>query len=860
MVIFKLNGKTVKIEQDGSLLRYLRDEAGLLSVKDGCSQGACGTCMVLIDGEKQKACTVKLRNLAGKSVLTLEGFTPEERDLYARAFAAAGAVQCGFCIPGMVISAKALLDQNPDPSRAEVKEAIKGNICRCTGYAKIETAIMLAAAVKRGEKFLPDQPALGRLGQPAPRPDAYIKAAGTAKYADDYALPGMIYGVALRPPYARATVNRIDIAAAKALPGVVAVLTAADIPGEYKIGHLRHDYPVMIPEGRNVHFLGDAIALVAAESEAIARAALELIQVDYTPLPPVLTVADASREEDRPLVHQEGNLLSQERLVRGDVDEALAKADFVVTNTYELPLGEHAFLEPECALGWMDGDVVNVLCGDQGIYQTKKELVLMLGLPPEKVRVRAAEAIGGGFGGKEDMSVQHHAALLAYRTGRPVKVKLTRDESLQIHPKRHPMTIVATTACDKDGNLLALRCRIQADTGAYASLGGPVLQRACTHACGPYHYRNLDVEGQAWYTNNPPAGPFRGFGVTQSMTATESNIDQLAELTGTDPWEFRYKNGIRPGERLPNGQIAGPDTALIETLEAVKPYYDAHPGAGIACCLKNSGLGVGIPDVGRCRIVVQGGQAHIHCSASGVGQGMGMTLQQMTCDLTGLPLDKVVHQPPDTFLAPDSGNTTASRQTLFAGEATLRASRLLLADLEQAGSLDALEGKEYYGEYLGETDRMDSDKESPRYHVAYSYATHCVILDEEGKIDKVVAAHDVGTCVNPLNVEGQIEGGVVMSLGYALTEKFTVKDGRPQQKYGQIGLMKAPQVPEVVSLIVNKTLDKATGEALPAAGAKGIGEIASIPTPAAVLNAYYKFSGQREFALPMQNTPYSKGK
>ena len=856
MTTFLLNGQPVKTDGQGRLLAYLRDEARLTSVKDGCDQGACGACMVLVDGKAVKACTVRLAKLEGCRVLTLEGFEAEERALYAGAFAACGAVQCGFCIPGMIISAKALLDQNPAPSAAEVKQAIKDNICRCTGYKKIERAILLIAAIRRGEASLPADGGASQL-----RVDALGKADGTARYANDFQQPDMLFAVALRAAHPRARILALDTAEAAAFPGVARILTAADVPGSHCIGHLKQDYPVMIGVNEITRFRGDALALVVAESEAAARAACKQIRVEAQPLDGVFSPEEAAAA-NAPLVHEsagaETNLLSHEQLKRGDAAAAIAASAYQVTQTFDLPPTEHAFLEPECAVAWPDGDGVRLITGDQGVYQTRKEVAAMLGLAPELVRVQAAEGVGGGFGGKEDMSVQHHAALAAYLLQKPVKVRLSRDESLLIHPKRHAMRITVTMACDARGYLTALRARIVSDTGAYASLGGPVLQRACTHASGAYRYQNLDVEGFAYYTNNPPAGAFRGFGVTQSVTAAEMCLTLLAEQVGVSPWQIRYQNACRPGDRLPNGQLCGPDTALVETLAAVKPFCDSHPGYGIACAMKNSGLGVGVPDTGRCRIAVEQGQAVVYCSAACIGQGMGTVLLRLVAETAGLPLARLRYALPDTALTPDSGNTTASRQTLFAGEAARRAARALRSALDAAGSLAALEGQSFAGEYTGVTDKMNSDSPDPCYHVAYSFATHVVALDEAGRVATVVAAHDVGRAVNPQSVEGQIEGGVTMSLGYALTEDFPLEAGRPKLKYGQLGLFRATETPEIVPLLVNSAMPETERGALPAAGAKGVGEIASIPTPAAVLGAYYARDRQPRCRLPLAGTPYSR--
>ncbi len=854
MASFIVNGQPVSCPENKKLIRFLRDDLHLTSVKNGCSEGACGTCTVLIDGKATKACVQQTDRMEGKTVVTCEGLTAREREVYAYAFTEAGAVQCGFCTPGMVMAAKGLIDRNPDPTPPEVKEAIRMNICRCTGYKKIEEAILLAARVFRGGEDVPHRVLKGIVGENLDRVDAPGKALGDAKYADDLYLDGMLHGTAVRSAYPRARVLSIDTSAAKAAPGVVCVLTAEDIPGTVKIGHLKQDYDVMIPVGKITHFLGDAIALVAAETDEQARAAAALVKVEYEELPPVLNMADGLKDEI--LVHESNgtNVLSHEHLVRGNADEVIRNSKYVVTHHYSTPPTDHAFLEPECAVAVREGDGMRIFSGDQGVYQTRKECAQMLGLPQDKVRVTAM-MVGGGFGGKEDMSVQHHAALLAWHTNRPVKVAFTRAESILVHPKRHAMEMDFTTACDENGYLTAMKATIVSDTGAYASLGGPVLQRACTHAAGPYNYQNIDIDGKAIYTNNPPAGAFRGFGVTQSCFATECNLNELAEMVGISAFEMRYRNAIRPGQVLPNGQVADETTALVETLDAARPILERDPKAGIACAMKNAGLGVGIPDTGRCRIEVRGGEVLLHSSAACIGQGMGTVQTQMAAEILGIPHDRVRYCVPDTALAPDAGNTTASRQTLFTGEAVVRAAKQVKEALEKEGSWEALEGRSFLGEYTGVTDRLGSDKQNPVSHIAYGYATHVVELNDDGTVKRITAIHDLGVAVNPRSAEGQIEGGVIMGLGYALTEDFPLKDGKPTAKYGTLGLFRADKTPPVEARLV----EKATKDGL-ACGAKGIGEICSIPTAPAVQNAYYNRDGVFRTRLPLPDTPYSRKK
>ncbi|MBA4700875.1 MAG: selenium-dependent xanthine dehydrogenase [Ruminococcus sp.] len=851
MYTVHVNGKDYQVEQDKKLMRFLRDDLRLTSVKDGCSQGACGTCTVLVDGKATRACIPMISKMEGKSIVTVEGLSDREKEVYVYAFGKVGAVQCGFCIPGMVMSAKGLIDAKPDPTRLEVIAAIRNNICRCTGYKKIIDGILLSAKVLRENISVVDDEGVILVGDAIQRIDAKEKVLGTGEYTDDMYLEGMIYASAVRSEYPRAKVLAIHMEEAKALEGVIGVFTAEDIPGSVKVGHLKQDWDTMIAVGKTTRYLGDAICLVAAETPEILEQAKNLIKVDYEVLEPVLDPFEAMKE-DAPLIHSTGNILAHEHLVRGDADDVIAKSKYKVTRHYETPWTEHAFLEPECAVAMPFDEGVLIYSSDQGTYDTQHECSLMLGLPPEKVVVEN-KLVGGGFGGKEDMSVQHHAALVAYLTKKIVKVKLSRQESIVIHPKRHPMWIDITSACDENGNLTAMKAEVVSDTGAYASLGGPVLQRACTHAAGPYNFQVIDIDGKAVYTNNPPAGPFRGFGVTQTCFASERNLDLLAEMVGISPWEIRYRNAVRPGQILPNGQITDASTGIVETLEAVKEIYENEPYAGIGCAMKNAGVGVGLPDWGRCRLLVSDGKVEIHAGASCIGQGLGTVLVQMVSETANLPIDKLKYCPPNTSKAPDAGTTSGSRQTLITGEAAKRASEMLKEELS-GHTLEELEGKEYLGEYLGKTDKMGSDVLNPVSHVAYGYATQVCVLNEDGTIKKIVAAHDVGKAVNPISVEGQIEGGVVMSMGYALTEQYEIKDGYPVSRFGTLGLFRADKVPELESIIIEKPgIDVGYG-------AIGIGEITSIPTAPAIAGAYYKLNGEFETKLPLKGTPYSKKK
>lgn len=850
MYKIKVNGKVYETAIDKKLLAYLRDDLRITSVKNGCGEGACGTCTILIDGKKSKGCVLKTSQVDGKEIITVEGLTQREKDVYTYCFGETGAVQCGFCIPGMVISAKSLLDTTQDPTSADVKKALIGNICRCTGYVKIEEAIMLAAKFFKEQLEVPEDIGTGVIGERFHRIDVKEKVLGTGAYVDDIVVPNMIYAKALRSKYPRAVVENIYLEKALAHPDVVRILTAEDVPYN-KCGHIVPDWDVLIARGDTTRYVGDAICLVATKHKETLDEVLALIEVEYTELTPI-TTCEQAMAPDAPKLHPKGNLLDEERISRGNVDEAIKNAKYVVTRHYSVPQTDHAFMEPECAIALPQGDDGLLLySASQSVYDEQREISRMLNIDVSNVRCQS-KLVGGGFGGKEDMSVQHHAALMAFITKRPVKVLFSRQESLNVHTKRHAMEMDITTACDEHGRLTATKALVISDCGAYASLGGPVLQRACTHLGGPYNFQNFEVLGQCIYTNNVPGGAFRGFGVTQSCFGQEGNINELAEMVGMDPWEFRYINAIRPGQELPNGQIAGDDTAYVECLEAVKDAYTSSPYAGIAGCMKNSGIGVGLPDIGRVRLAVINGIVHIRTSAACIGQGIGTVATSILCTATGLHADKIFFERPDTALTPNSGTTTASRQTLFTGEA-VRVAGEQLKEVLRHHTLVELEGQEFYGEYSGVTDPMGSDKANPKSHIAYSYGAHVVIMDEKKKVTKVVAAHDVGHVINRKACEGQVEGGVIMGLGYGISEDFPMDHGQVVAKYGTLGLLRSTQAPEIETLLI----EKADIHGL-AYGAKGIGEISSVPTAPAAAHAVYRVDGNRRYRLPLEHTAYKK--
>ncbi len=850
---FTLDGRPVvaRVQVGVSLLELLREEMGLTSVKDGCApEGSCGACTVLLDGKAVVSCAQPAQRVRGRSVVTQEGLSPKARRAWAGAFAAAGGVQCGFCSPGVVMKTEALLRRNPAPSREEIARALAGNLCRCTGYVKIVDAVLLAAAARRGESIAAPDPS-GRVGSRAVRYRGAELALGDKPFVNDMHVPGMLHGAVRFCDHPRARIRRIGTSAARAYPGVMAVLTAKDVPGERRQGLITPDWRQMVAEGEVSAYVGDVLAVVAAETRHAAREAATLIEIDYEVLEPV-TDPFGALCPGAPRVHEDTeNLLSVSSVKRGDVDAALASAAHVVSETFATQHIEHAFLEPESALAVPGDSVLRVYSQGQGVWEDRRQIASYLGLREEKIRVTQVWA-GGAFGGREDLAVQGHAALLARSTGRPVLLTLSRAESIRFHPKRHPMTLEYTAGADAAGHLVAVRARITGDTGAYASLGEKVLERAAGHACGAYRVPNVDVEARAVYTNNPPAGAMRGFGTPQANFAIESVMDLLAELAGLDPWEIRWRNALVEGDTFSTGQVLGPGVGLKKTLLAVRDAYRSARYAGIACVVKNVGLGNGVTEYGRAILRPEhDGTLTLMHSWTEMGQGVHTVFRQIVCEELGLPPGRVTVLV-DTMRELDAGQTTASRATTLGGRAVIEAARKLRAALG-GGRLEDLAGQEFTGEFVVDW-TTPNDAPNPVTHLAYGWGTEVVILDEEGRVAKVIAAHDVGRVMNPTLLEGQIEGGVHMGLGYALTEELELGLGVPvSPKLKSQGIVPAAAMPEVEAIFVEEHQPEGPY------GAKGVGEAAAVPTAAAVAGALFSFDGIRRTRLPMRDSAAARG-
>jgi xanthine dehydrogenase molybdenum-binding subunit len=893
-----------------TLSSLLRNRLHLTGTKIGCGEAECGACTVLVDGEPVISCVYPAERTNGREVVTIEGLAErveEQIRLHPlqEAFILHGAVQCGFCIPGQIMTAYAFLKQNPDPTKEQIQFALKDTLCRCAGYPSIMNAILAAAeALRTGEpvkkpkvaESIHTHKAVGRVNL---RPDAVEKVTGEAIFTDDLQFEGMLYASIRRAMVPHAILKRLDISRAKKMPGVLSILTAEDIPGERTHGLVVFDWPVMVGIGERIRYIGDALAIVAAQTQSEALAAAEIIEVEFD-LQPVITNPVDARREDSPRLHDRGNLLKHIKVRKGDIEQGFRESEVILEHTFHTQITDHAFLEPECSVAVPKSDGrMEIYVGSQIPYQDRDQVARVMGWPKERVRI-IGQLMGGGFGGKEDVMGQIHAAMLAEATGRPVKLLFDRQESLLVHPKRHATQIRVKIGARLDGRLVAAETELYGDTGAYASLGEKVMTRATTHSAGPYDIPHVRADCYAMYTNNPPAGAFRGFGVTQSAFAIESVMDMLAEKLKIDPILLRKMNALQVGSVTNTGQILRESVGLNECIEKVEaeiqrddpdpfqPKIDAQnphlvTAWGFAAAYKNTGLGGGAPDVSTAEIeLLEAGDFEIRCSSAEMGQGLVTVMRSITAEELNVTPDQVLVLVMDTDLTPNGGPTTASRQTFVTGNAC-RYAAISLRDAITAYLAEKFDtrpeeviftqnGVEVKGEVHPSSEirmQMTTDGQTPKVtyeyhapetkplgtggdmHFAFSFGVQAakVVVNKvtgEVRVLKVISANDVGMAVNPLGLQGQIEGGVMMGLGNCLTEEFIVEEGivvtDRLSKYRVPGIMLTP---EIKAIVVEHPIS--TGPY----GAKGVGEICSIPTSPAITNAIYNAVGVRFDKLPV---------
>ncbi|MCS5678674.1 MAG: molybdopterin-dependent oxidoreductase [Acidimicrobiales bacterium] len=845
MTTFELNGTTVTTSDDHPhLLSALRDELDVLSPKDGCApSGQCGCCTVLLNGKARIACQTSMEKAEGASVVTLEGLDPAERDRYAAAFAAHGALQCGFCTPGILMRAKAQIDRKGSAlTRDDVARHLGAHLCRCTGYIKILDAV---ESLARNE--VPVAVPSAGIGSSGIKYEAAELSLGDRPFIDDLRPPGLLHAALHLADHARADVVRIDTAAAAAVEGVEAVFTAADVPGELRVGLIHKDWPVFIPEGGRTSYLGDVLAVVVAGDRETARHAAMLVDVEYVPLAPFSDPVVAVGSDEDAVWGLDGNVLSVSAYSRGDVEAALAESAHVVDDVYQTQRIEHAFVEPESTLAVpTDDGGLYVYSGGQGVWDDRNQVASVLGLDTDRVTVELVSN-GGAFGGKEDMSNQAQTSLAAWLLGRPVRCTLSREESLLMHPKRHPIRMAYRAGCDADGRLTGLWVRMIGDSGPYASVGMKVLERAAGHASGPYVVPNINVESTAVRTNNPVCGAFRGFGANQAQFAMEGVMDRLAAAVGISGWEMRSRNVIEPGSVWGPGQVMddgclGARACLDDVREAYDEAVAVGKPVGLGLGLKNSGLGNGFKEIARAVVHFrEDGKVEVRHCWTEMGQGVHTVALQVAVEELGIDPERI-EVIVDTTREIGAGQTTGSRGTLMGAGSVAEACQKAVANGCQVGV-------DYEGEYRVDwTNSMNEGLENPVIHSTFGYAAQLVILDpESGDIERVVASHDVGRAVNPQLCEGQIEGSVHMGLGYALTEGFPAdEESRPRNStLRSLGILRPKDMPEVdVRLIESPQPDAPYG-------IKGVGEIGLVPTAGAVAAALHAHDGEWRTELPM---------
>ena len=906
IIHFRLNQEEIetRVDSEMTLLRYLREERRLTGTKNGCGSGHCGSCTVLIDGQPAKSCLLKMNRVAGRSVETIEGIGATGGGPIQTAFLTAGAVQCGFCTPGMIMAVKGLLQRIPDPREDQIREALKGNICRCTGYVKILDAVKLAARWLQHPEEMPARSPEARLGNPVPDWDGKAKVEGTLAFADDLDRSGMVYGKVLWSPYPHAEIIGINTQAAKDAEGVVAVFTAEDIPGHNGMGSLIPDQPVLCRD--RVRFLGDALAVVFADSREMAERAVSRIQTDLRELPGVFSPQEAM-DSSAPLLHPAGNICKHLLHEVGNIEEGFRRAAVVSAGRFETPFVEHAYLEPEAGVGYVDDkDTVTVCAPTQFPFEIRKQLSRVLNLPEERIRV-VVTPLGGAFGSKLDNTVEALVALGAYRLRRPVKITLTREESIIMSTKRHAFVMDYRIGLDSEGCLQAVDARLISDAGPYTALSPRVIDQACIFACGPYRVPNARIEGWAVYTNNANGSAFRGFGINQPAVAMESLLDEACRKLGIDPFEIRLRNALRVGDRTLSGEILKASVAMVQTIRAARdalqedlPARKAGKavgrriGWGVAGGFKNVGAGKGkVDDAGAIFSLQTNGRILLRASAVDMGQGIRTVLAQLAGEVLGIDgrlLDLITG---DTALTLPHGGAVGERQTLISGKALELAARIFKKSLlekaaaccERPSANLTLRGEEiveaggktvlslrelaellrragekletqYY--YTAPPTFALADKEARtkvppeeyRNYPAYAYTTQAAIVEVEeasGKVKvlKIIAAHDCGKALNPRIIEGQIDGSCLQGLGYALLEAYRLEKGIPVTRtYRSLGVPTIQDTPEIRSILIEDP------EPSGPFGAKGISEVATVPVTPAILNAIFDATGVRTYTLP----------
>ena len=899
-VAFTLNGRHVEVHADPvrRLVDVLREDLGLTGTKVGCNAGDCGACTVGLDGRQVCACLVPIAQVAGRQIVTVEGLAQDGRlTALQESFHAHGAAQCGICTPGMLMAAGDLLSRVPHPTESQVLDALGGVLCRCTGYRKIVEAVLAMNAPRHamGEDGGGGAAATGRaVGARLAKVDGVPKLNGKECYGADQWPADCLLLRAVRSPHAHARFIIGDLRPLHArFPGLVHVLTAKDIPGQnrYGIYPTGKDQPALA-EGY-VRYRGEPVAALVGDDATVAAIRDSDLPIEWQPLPAMPDVATATAPDAAQLHDASpGNILVRGRLARGDVEAELAKSAATASIEAETAFVEHAYIEPEAGYARRVGDRVEIFATTQTPYMDRDEVALILGFAPERVRI-IPSACGGGFGGKLDLSLQPLIATAAWLLDKPVRCIYTRPESMASTTKRHPARMTATFGVDADGRLTGIRFQGDFNTGAYASWGPTVANRVPVHATGPYEVRAALCTTRAVYTNCPPAGAFRGFGVPQAAIVHEAAMDALAEKLGIDALEFRHRNALRRGSVTASGHKLEASAGLPACLEALRSHWRAlraaaesfnrtspvaKRGVGVACMWYGIG-NTSLPNPSTMEIgIARDGTVVLFSGAVDIGQGSNTIMLQIAADALGIPVASLRLVSGDTDLTKDAGKTSASRQTFVSGNAArlagedLRRQILRLGNVGEGATIEIAAGGKITlrdgsaeraldlgqlpegakgcvlmgaGYYDPKTTKLDADGQGIPYET-YGFAAQLAAVEVDTelgtvKVHKIVAAHDVGRAINPTQVEGQIHGGIAQGLGLALMEEYI--PGRTENLHDYL-IPTIGDVPEIETILIEDH------EPAGPYGAKGIGEPALIPTAPAILGAIYHATGVRLARVP----------
>ena len=896
---FTLNGQPVAVSVDParSLLEVLRDDLGLTGTKQGCDlEGECGVCTVLLDGLAVRSCLTPVGKVAGRRVVTVEGLAgPDGLHPLQTAFVEVGAVQCGYCTPGMLLSAKALLDHYPTPTRAQIVEALEGNLCRCTGYARIVAAVELAAARLQGKPAAAPDSGRPAVGGDTRREHAADKVTGRVRYVEDISMPGLLHVRVVRSPHYHARLVELDTGAACRVPGVVRVITAADIPGDNGFPGYSQDEPVLVPPGSTVKTRGDPVALVVAATPEAACQGAEAVRAGYDVLPHTFDPDEALAEGALP-IHAGGNTLSRDGVSYGDLAAAMAAADAVIETEYTTSFLEHATLEREAVLGYLDeAGRLCIIGGTHEPHWQQGFIAPVLGVTPNKVRV-IVPPTGGSFGSRQDPWPLIATALATWLVRQPVRLSYSRAESFLATPKRHPYRVHYRVGVTRAGELTGARVRITANTGAYDSGGWYIPNFAIVACGGPYRWQAVDAHARSVYTNGPRAGQMRGYGTPQAIFALECTLDEVAQHIGADPLEFRLRNALAQSSETYLGYRLAESLGYSEVLEAIRPRYrelaehvaafnDRTDGYPLRKGLGLAGMWYRFGKYGSLRVeahaeLADDGHFVVYCSAPDYGQGIATVMSQLAAETLGISRDRIELVNADTALTPDSGIPGASRATYWLGSAVCDAVRNLATEI-QATAAELLDcppsavaivedhvvsgGGAERALALAEVAQAWNRWGKPRKvvgvfdlsqlfpgHGPHDYTPHFVtgahlaevilnLATGQVQVTRMVAAHDVGRAINPPDARGQIEGAMVMGLGAALMEEYLPG---ASTGFGDTYIPTAKSMPELEVLLVE--VPSFYGPL----GAKGLGEAPILPAAPAIVNAVSRAAGVRVRQLP----------